>query len=116
VRWAIDSRTGRTGAAGGNKGCLDALTTLGEWSLPKTSRQGVTWNVGADAAGVSEIAAGCGGGLTAVLGDHVGLVLGGEVATTLGELRKFTHGGEGAGWWVGHRDGGASACHDSKIS
>ncbi len=47
------------------------------------------WNVGADAAGVSEIAAGCGGGLTAVLGDHVGLVIGGEVATTLGDSRKF---------------------------
>ncbi len=46
----------------------------------------MTWNVGADNAGVSEIATGCGGGLTAVLGDHVGLALGGEVATTLGAL------------------------------
>ncbi len=50
----------------------------------------MTWNVGADAAGVSEVAAGCGGGLTAVLGDHVGLVLGGDVMTTLGDLREFT--------------------------
>ncbi len=74
------------------------------------------WNVGADAVGVSEIAAGCGGGLTAVLGDHVGLVLGGEVATTLGDLCEFTLGGEGAGWRVGHRDGGASTRHASKIS
>ncbi len=89
MRWAIGFRTGRTGAAGGSKGCWDALTTLGEWSLPKISQQGVTWNVGADAAGVSEIVAGCGGGLTAVLGDHVGLILGGEVATTLGDSRKF---------------------------
>jgi hypothetical protein len=97
VRWAIGSCTGRTGAAGGSKGSWDALTTLGEWSLPKTSRQGVTWNVGADAAGVSEIAAGCGGGLATVLGDHVGLVLSGEVATTLGDLCDFTFGGEGDG-------------------
>jgi hypothetical protein len=76
----------------------------------------VTWNVGADGSGVSEVTAGCGRGLTAVLGDHMGLVLGGEVATTLGELRKFTLGDVGAGWWVGGRDGGASAHHDSKIS
>ncbi len=95
--WAIGSCTGRTRAAGGSKGWGDTLTTLGEWSLPKTSQQGVTWNVGADAIGVSKVAAGCGGGLTAVLGDHVGLVLGGEVATILGDLRKFTLGGEGAG-------------------
>ncbi len=49
-------------------------------------------------------------------GDHGGLVLGGEVATTLEVLRKFTLGGGGAGRWVGRRDGRASACHDSKIS
>jgi hypothetical protein len=116
VRWAIGSRTGRTGAAGDGKGCWDALTTLGEWSSPKTSRQGVTWNVGAEAIGVSKIVAGCGGGLTAVLGDHVGLVLGGEAATTLGDSCKFTLGGEGAGRQVGRRDGGASVHHDSKIS
>ncbi len=78
--------------------------------------RGVTWNVEADGAGVSEVVAGCGGGLTAVLRDHVGLVLGGEVATTLGELLAFTLGDAGAGWWVSRRDGGASACHDSKIS
>ncbi len=44
------------------------------------------------------------------------LVLSDEVATTLGDLRKFTLGGEGAGRWVGRRDGGASVHHDSKIS
>jgi hypothetical protein len=54
----------------------------------------VMWNVGAEAGGVSEIAAGCGGGLTAVLGDHIGIVLGGRGATILGELREFTLGGE----------------------
>ncbi len=80
------------------------------------SPQGVTWNVGADAAGVSEIATCCGGGLTTVLEDHMGLVLSGEVATTLGDSREFTLGGEGAGQWVGRRDGGASLYHDSKIS
>ncbi len=57
----------------------------------------MTWNVRADAAGVSEVPAGCGGGLTAVLGDHVELVLGGEVATTLGDSCEFTLGGEEAG-------------------
>ncbi len=82
----------------------------------KMRRQGVTWNVEADGAEVSEVVAGCSGGLTAVLGDHVGLVLGGEVATTLGELLAFTLGDAGAGWWISRRDGGASACHDSKIS
>jgi hypothetical protein len=99
-------------------GCWDVLATLGEWSLPKTSRQGVMWNVGVDAKGVSEVTAGCGGALTAVLGDHLGLVLSGEVTTTLGDSREFTLGGEGVGWLVGQRrrDGGASACHDSKIS
>ena len=57
------------------------------------SPQGVTWNVGADAVGVSKVTAGCGGGLTTVLGDYVGLVIGGEVATTLGDLCEFTLGG-----------------------
>jgi hypothetical protein len=93
VRWATGSHTGRTGTAGGRKGCWDALTTLGEWSLPNTSRQGVTWNVGADTKGVREVMAGCGGGLIAVLGDHMGTGLSGEVATTLGDLREFTLGG-----------------------
>ncbi len=92
------------------------LTTLGQWSLPKTRWGGVTWNVGADSAGVSEVIACWGGGLTAVLGDHVGLVLNGEVAATIGELHKFTLGDAGARQWVGRRDGGASARHDSKIS
>jgi hypothetical protein len=92
------------------------LTTHGEWSSSKTRWWGVTWNVGADGAGVSEVTACCGGVLAAVLGDHVGLVLGGEVTTTLGELRAFTLGDVEAGWWVGRRDGGARARHDSKIS
>jgi hypothetical protein len=74
------------------------------------------WKVRADGAGVSEITAVCGGGLTAVLGDHVGLVLGGEVVTTLGESCAFTLRDAGVRRWVGHRDGGASARHDSKRS
>jgi hypothetical protein len=41
------------------------------------------WNVGADGAGLSEVTAGCCVGVTAVLGDHGGLVLGGKVATSL---------------------------------
>ncbi len=114
--WAKGSHTGRTGAAGGSKGCWDAITALGEWSSLKTSLRGVTWNVGADTAGVSEIATCCGRGLTPVLGDHVGLVLSGEVTTTLGDSRKFTLGGEGAGQWVGCRDGVACVYHDLKIS
>jgi hypothetical protein len=60
--------------------------------------------------------AACGGGLQAVLGDHVGFVLGGEGATTFGESRKVTLGLAGARQWFGRRDGGASAHHDSKIS
>jgi hypothetical protein len=80
--------TGRPGAAGGSRGYWGLLTTLGEWSSPKTRWQRVTWNVGADGKGVSEVRAACGGGLQAVLGDHVGLVLGGEGATTLGEHQK----------------------------
>jgi hypothetical protein len=42
VQWAVGSCTGRTGAAGRSKGCWDVLTTLEEWSLPKTSQQWVT--------------------------------------------------------------------------
>jgi hypothetical protein len=57
----------------------------------------VTWNVGADGKGVSEVTAACGGGLKAVLGHHVGPVLGGEGATTLGELHAVTLGHAGAG-------------------
>ncbi len=53
-------------------------------------QQGVTWNVGADSAGVSEVMAACGGGCQAVLGDHVGFVPSGEGATTLGESREVT--------------------------
>ncbi len=113
--WAIGCRTGRTGAAGGSKGCWGSLTTLGAWSLPKTRQWGVTWNVGADSAGVSEVTAACSGGLEAVLGDHVGLVLGDEGATTLEASCAFTLGLAGARQWFGHRDGGASTCHDSKI-
>jgi hypothetical protein len=60
--------------------------------------------------------AACGGGLQAVLGDHVGFVPSGEGATTHGELRKVTLGLAGAGRWFGRRDGGASVRHDSKIS
>jgi hypothetical protein len=75
------------------------------------------WNVRAEGAGVSEVMATCGGGLQAVLGDHVGFVPGGKGATTLGESREVTLAGvAGAGRWFGHRDGGASAHHDSKIS
>jgi hypothetical protein len=55
------------------------------------------WNVEADTTGVSEVTTDCGGGLTAVLGDHVELVLGCEVVTTLGDLCELTLGGEGAG-------------------
>jgi hypothetical protein len=57
--------------------------------------------------------AACAGGLQAVLGDHGGLVLGGEGATTLGESREFTLGLAGTGRWFGRRDGGASTHHDS---
>ncbi len=65
---------------------------------------------------MSEVTAAYGGSLTAVLGDHMGLVLGGGVASTLRESHEFTLGDAGAGWWVGCRDGGASVHHDSKIS
>jgi hypothetical protein len=65
--------------------------------LPKTRWWGVTWNVGADGARVSEVLAACVGGLTTVLGDHMRLVFGGEGATTLGELCAFTLGHAGAG-------------------
>ncbi len=102
--------------AGGSRGCWGSLTTLGEWALPKTRRQGVAWNVGADGRGVSEFTAACGGGLKAVLGASVGLVLTGEGATTLGELREFTLGLAGAGQRFSCRDWGAREHHDSKIS
>jgi hypothetical protein len=115
VRWATGSCTGRTGAAGGSRGYWGLLTALEEWALPKMRWQWVMWNVGAD-TGVSEVMAACSGGLKAVLGDSVGLVLSGEGATTLGELRKFTLGLAREGQWFSRRDGGASVHHDSKIS
>jgi hypothetical protein len=83
--------------------------------ITKDKMGGVRWNVGADGAGVREVMAACSGGLQAVLGDHMGFVPGGEGATTLGELRKVTLGLVGAGRWFGHKDGGASGRHDSKI-
>ncbi len=64
---------------------------------------------------MSKVTADCGGGLKAVLGDHVGLVLGGEGVTTLGKLHKYTLGLVGAKQWFGRRDGGASPRHDSKM-
>ncbi len=82
------------------------LTTLGDWPSPNMRRQGVTWNVGADGAGVSKVTAACGGGPQAVV-DHVGFVPGGEGVTTLGESCKVTLGLAGAGRWFGQRDGGA---------
>jgi hypothetical protein len=57
-----------------------------------------------------------GGGLKAVLGASVGVVLGGEGEATLGESRVFTLGLPGTGRRVGQRDGGASKRHDLKIS
>ncbi len=108
MRWAIGSRTGRTGAAGGCRSCWGSLTTLGEWALQKTRQQGVAWNVRADGRGVSEVMAACSGGLKAVLGASVGLVLSGKEATTLGETRESTLGLAGGGQWFSHRDGGGS--------
>ncbi len=80
--------------------------------IAKERWRGVTWNVGADSAGLSEVTAACGGGLQAVLGDHMGFVPGGEGVTTLGGSSKVTLGLAGAGGWFGRRDGGASTCHD----
>ncbi len=64
------------------------LTTLGDWALPKTRRRGVVWNVRADGRGVSEIMVSCSGGLKAVLGASVGLVLSAEGETTLGNCTR----------------------------
>jgi hypothetical protein len=58
----------------------------------------------------------CSGGLKAVLGAIMGLILSGEGETTLGESRKFTLGLARAGQGVSRRDGGTSKRHDSKIS
>ncbi len=69
--------------------------------MQKTKWRGVTWNVGAYGTGVSEVTAACGVGLEAVLGDHMGLVLGGKGATTFGESCTFTLGLAVAGWWFG---------------
>jgi hypothetical protein len=95
---------------------MGGVRVVGARSSPKTRRWRVVWNVGADNIGESEVVAGCNGPPLAVLGDHVGLVLGGEVATTLGDLHVFTLGDAGARRWVGCRDRGASMHHDSKIS
>ena len=84
--------------------------------MPKSRWQEIAWNVGADGRGVSEVTVARGGGLKAMLGASMGLVLGGEGEPILGELRKFTLGLVGAGQRVGCRDGGASKNHDSKIS
>jgi hypothetical protein len=65
---------------------------------------------------VSEVTVVCGGGLKAVLGASVGIVLGGEGEPTLVELCMFTLGLAGAGQQVGLMDGGASECHDLNIS
>ncbi len=73
-------------------------------------------NVGADSRGVSEVKVAHGGGLKAVLGASVRVILGGEGEATLGDSRVFTLDLAGAGRQVGRRDGGASKCHDSKIS
>jgi hypothetical protein len=56
--------------------------------------------------------AACVGGLQAVLGASMGLVLGGEGATPLGDSREFTLGLVRAGQWFGRRDGVASERHD----
>jgi hypothetical protein len=78
--------------------------------------QGVVWNVEANGRGVSEVTAAGSGGLKAVLGASVGLVLGGEGETTLGESCQFTLGLAGARQCFSRKDGGVSKCHDSKIS
>jgi hypothetical protein len=74
------------------------------------------WNVEGDSKGVSEVTAACGGGLQAVLGDRLGLVLGGEGVTNLWRIAQVHFGLVRARQWCSHRDGGASARHDSKIS
>jgi hypothetical protein len=109
VWWDIGSRTGRTGAEGGGRGCLGLLTTLGEWALPKLRWQGVAWNVGADGRGVSEVKVACGGGLKAVLGASMRVILGGEGESTLGDSHVFTLGLVGAGREVGWLEVGEQA-------
>jgi hypothetical protein len=116
MRWDIGSRTGRTGAEGGGRGCRGSLTTLGEWALPKLRWQGVAWNVGVDGRGVSEVKVAYSGGLKAVLGASMRVILSGEGEATLGDSHVYTLGIAREGWQNGQRDGGASKCHESKIS
>jgi hypothetical protein len=60
--------------------------------------------------------AACGGGLQAVLGDHMEFVPSDEGATALGESHDVTLGLARARQCFNRRDGGASVHHDSKIS
>jgi hypothetical protein len=64
--------------------------------IPKDEMAGGNVECRGISAGVSEVMAACSGGLQAVLGDHVGLVLSGEGATTLGESCEFALGLVGA--------------------
>jgi hypothetical protein len=84
--------------------------------ITKDKTVGIRWNMVENGVGVSEVTAACGGGLKAVLEDHMGFVLGGGEATTLGDLHEFTLGLAGARQWFGRSDGGTSKLHDSKIS
>jgi hypothetical protein len=116
VRWDIGSRTGRTRAEGGGRGCHGLLTTLGAGALPKLRWWGVAWNVGADDRGVNEVKVERGGGLKVVLGASVGVILGGEGEATLGDSHVFTLGLAGAGRQVCWRYRGASKCQESQVN
>jgi hypothetical protein len=114
VGYRLPCREHQIGGGGG--GCRGWLTTLGAGALPKSRRRVVARNLRAEGSRESVVKVACGGGLQDVLGASMGVILGREGEATLGDAHVFTLGLVGVGRWVNWRDGGASRCHNSKIS
>ena len=110
----MGSHAGRLSGGSGD-GSRGSNPTLGEGMPVKSSRRGEAWN-GTGVGERSVETAGLGGGLHNGL-DEIGRAgVDGEGNTTLGGSCVGTLGQPGIGIQGGWKDGGASRCHDSKMS
>ncbi len=116
LRWATGSRAGRFSGGLGD-GSRGEDPTLGEGVPAKSRRRGVVRKGAWNGVGDRYVEpAGLGGGLHDGLATIWRAGVGGEGDNTLGGSCMGTLGRPGIGVRVGWKAGGASSCHDSKMS
>ena len=116
VRWATGSRAGRL-SGGIDDDIWGEKPTLGEGVPVKLRRRGVAWKGAWTGEGERQVEPdGLGGGLHDGLATIWRAGVGGEGDTTLGGSCVGTLGWPGIGIQGGWKGGGASRCHDLKMS